>query len=69
MHPRHKKDITVPQVIQNAILVAIGSLIIHIAFHIAAKTQFGQLTNLSNAAVLSQIGQNLNHQMGHYSMS
>jgi len=32
-----------------------------IAFHIEAKTRFGQLKNLSNAAVSSRIGHILNH--------
>ena len=36
-------------------------LYVEIAFHNAAKTRFGQLKNLSNAAVSSQIGHILNH--------
>ena len=50
-------------VIQNAVLVAIGKnhLNAEIAFHVAEKTRFGQLKNLSNAAISSQIGNILNH--------
>jgi len=56
-------------VIQKAVLVAIAVSVAigknrlneEIAFHMAAKTQFGQLKNLSNAAVLSRIGHILNH--------
>ena len=49
--------------IQNAVSVAIGKnrLNAEIAFHIAVKTWFGQLKNLSNAAVSSQIDHILNH--------
>jgi len=49
-------------VIQNAVSVAIGKnrLNAEIAFHIAPKTRFGQLKNLSNAAVSSRIGHILN---------
>jgi len=44
------------------VLVAIrkNCLNAEIAFHIAAKTRFGQLKNLSNAAVSSRIGHILN---------
>jgi len=50
-------------VIQNAVSVTIGKnrLNVEIAFHIALKTRFGQLKNLSNAAVLSRIGHILIH--------
>ena len=56
-------------VIQNtvsvmiAVLVAIGKnrLNAEIPVHIAPKTRFGQLKNLSNAAVSSRIGHILNH--------
>jgi len=56
-------------VIQNAVSVAIAvsvtieknRLNAEIAFHITPKTWFGQLKNLSNAAVSSQIGHILNH--------
>ena len=49
--------------IQNAVSVAIGKnrLNAEIAFYIAPKTRFGQLKNLSNAAVSSRIGHILNH--------
>ena len=51
------------RVIQNAISVAIGKnrLNAEIAFHIPAKTRFGQLNNLSNAAVSSRIAHILNY--------
>jgi len=52
-----------PSVIQNAVPIAIGKncLNAEIAFHMAAKTQFGQLKNISNVAVLSWIGHIFNH--------
>ena len=61
--------IMLESVIQNAVLVviavsvAIGKnrLNAEIAFHVAPKTRFGQLKNLSNAAVSSRIGHILNH--------
>jgi len=50
-------------VIQNAVSVAIekNRLSLEIAFHIALKKWFGQLKNLSNAAVSPRINHILNH--------
>ena len=54
-------------VIQNAVSVAIrkNRLNAEIAFHIAVKIRFGQLKNLSKAAVSSRMGHILNHYSQH----
>jgi len=46
-------------VIQNAVWIPIGKFAY--AFHIVAKTRFGQLKNLCSAAISSWIGHILNH--------
>ena len=63
------KDHYLTTVIQNAVSVAIAVSVVigknrlnaEITFHIALKTRFGQLKNLSIVAVSSRIGHILNH--------
>ena len=53
----HQEDLDAGDGIQNAVSVTIrkNRLNAEIAFHIAAKTRFGQLKNLSMATVSSRI--------------
>lgn len=59
--------------IQNAVSITIAVLVAiwknrsnaEITFHITAKMRFGQLRNLSDAAVLSRIGHILNPWLEH----
>ena len=69
---RMRKHVGSPR-IQNAVSIMIAVLVAiwknrsntEIAFHITAKTRFGQLRNLSNATVSSRIGHILNPWLEH----